>query len=294
MFEQYEVIQNAPMRDYTTLKLGGPADWLAFPRSGEEIAGMFREARDRNLPVTVIGSGSNLLVLDGGIRGLVIRIGKNMRGIQTEGRRMTVRAGTMLSVVAGAAADKGLSGLEFASGIPGTAGGGVCMNAGAYDGEMSQRVTEAAGLDPDGREIRLSREELAFGYRRSAIPGRGITVTEVTFELEEGRTDAIRARMAELNRKRAEKQPLDQPSAGSTFKRPEGAFAAALIDQCGLKGYVEGGAQVSTKHAGFLINRGGTSRDYLNLMRHVARVVEERTGIRLEPEVRVLGEETAE
>ena len=168
------------------------------------------------------------------------------------------------------------------------------MNAGAYDGEMSQRVTEAAGLDPDGREIRLSREELAFGYRRSAIPGRGITVTEVTFELEEGRTDAIRARMAELNRKRAEKQPLDQPSAGSTFKRPEGAFAAALIDQCGLKGYVEGGAQVSTKHAGFLINRGGTSRDYLNLMRHVARVVEERTGIRLEPEVRVLGEETAE
>ena len=291
MFEAYEVIQNAPMREYTTLKLGGPADWLAFPRSAEEIAGLFREARENGIPVTVIGHGSNLLVLDGGIRGLVIRIGKNMREIRREGNRLTAQAGAMLGAAAAAAAEAGLTGLEFAAGIPGTVGGGVTMNAGAYDGEMSQVVTEVTALTPEGAVIRLTGEEMAFGYRHSAVPERGLTVTEAVFELKEGSRDAIRSRMAELNAKRADKQPLDQPSAGSTFKRPEGGFAAALIDQCGLKGYTVGGAQVSAKHAGFLINRGESSRDFLNLIRTVRNIVEQRTGIRLEPEVRIIGEE---
>ena len=292
MFEGYEVIRNAPMRDYTTLRLGGPADYLAFPRSGEEVAGLFREAGERGLPVTVIGHGSNLLVLDGGIRGLVIRIGRGMSALRREEKRITAQAGAMLSTVAGAAAEAGLSGLEFAAGIPGTCGGGVTMNAGAYDGEMSRVVREVSGIDREGRRIRLGREELDFGYRHSGIPARGLTVTEATFELETGNREAIRDRMAELNRRRAEKQPLDQPSAGSTFKRPEGYFAAALIDQCGLRGRAVGGAQVSEKHAGFLINRGGTSRDFLELMNLVAGIVRERTGVTLEPEIRVMGEES--
>ena len=293
MFEGYEVIRNAPMRDYTTLKLGGPADWLAFPRNAEEIAGLFREARAAGLPVTVIGHGSNLLVLDGGIRGLTIRIGRNMRDIRRDGNRLTVQAGAMLASAAAAAADAGLAGLEFASGIPGTVGGGLAMNAGAYGGEMSMVTAGAEGLTSDGKTVRMTPEDLAFGYRKSSVQHSGIIITEAVFELQPGNGEAIREKMAELNRRRAEKQPLDQPSAGSTFKRPEGGFAAALIDQCGLKGFRNGGAMVSSKHAGFLINRGTSSRDFLNLMQYVADTVWNRTGIRLEPEIRVIGEEEA-
>ncbi len=291
MFERFEVIQNAPMRDYTTLKLGGPADYLAFPRSGEEITALFDEAGQNGLEVTVIGRGSNLLVLDGGIRGLVIRVEKNMKDISVSGTRMRAQAGALLSAAAAAAARAGLSGLEFASGIPGTVGGGVSMNAGAYDGELGQAVVLVRGVTPDGRSLCLSREEMNFGYRTSAVGSTGMIVTEAELELTPGEETAIRARMAELNARRAEKQPLDQPSAGSAFKRPEGYYAAALIDQCGLKGYSIGGARVSEKHAGFLINNGGTSADFLNLLKHVQKVVEERAGVHLEPEIRVLGEE---
>ena len=291
MFERFEAIANAPMREYTTLKLGGPADWLAFPRSGEEIAGMFREARDRNLPVTVIGSGSNLLVLDGGIRGLVICIGKNMRQITREGNIIRAQAGAMLGSVAMEAAEAGLQGLEFASGIPGTVGGGVTMNAGAYCGEIVQVVRNVRGIYPDGARICLTREEMDFGYRHSVVMEKGFIVTEATFELEPGNPALIRARMSELNARRAEKQPLDLPSAGSAFKRPEGYYASALIDQCGLKGYSIGGARVSEKHAGFLVNTGKSSRDFVNLMRKVQEIVEERAGVRLEPEIRIIGTE---
>ena len=249
MFERFEVLQNADMRQYTTLKLGGTADWLAFPRSAAEIAELFAEAGAAGLPVTVIGHGSNVLVLDGGIRGLVIRIDKNMKNIRREGNRLTAAAGAMLGAVAGFAAENGLTGLEFASGIPGTVGGAVTMNAGAYGGEMKDVVVRVDGILPDGTEMSLSGEEMQFGYRRSAVKDLNLIVTEVTMELAEGDPAAIRAKMSELNRQRAEKQPLDVPSAGSTFKRPEGFFAAALIDQCGLKGYSVGGAQVSMKHA---------------------------------------------
>ena len=291
MFERFEVLQNADMRQYTTLKLGGTADWLAFPRSAAEIAELFAEAGAAGLPVTVIGHGSNVLVLDGGIRGLVIRIDKNMKNIRREGNRLTAAAGAMLGAVAGFAAENGLTGLEFASGIPGTVGGAVTMNAGAYGGEMKDVVVRVDGILPDGTEMSLSGEEMRFGYRRSAVKDLNLIVTEVTMELAEGDPAAIRAKMSELNRQRAEKQPLDVPSAGSTFKRPEGFYAAALIDQCGLKGYSVGGAQVSMKHAGFLVNSGDSSRDYLELVRTVQRIVRERAGVELEPEIRIIGEE---
>ena len=289
MFESFNALQNEPMSAHTTLKLGGPADYLVFPRSREEIAALFAEAGAYNLPVTVIGHGSNLLVLDGGIRGVVIRVEKNMRAIRTEGTRIVAQAGAMLGTVAMAAAEAGLTGLEFASGIPGTVGGGVTMNAGAYGGEMAQVVTRVNGVYPNGTRVSLAAEEMCFGYRASVIQGTDLVVTEVTFDLQEGDPAEIRAKMSELNAKRAEKQPLDVPSAGSTFKRPEGYFASALIDQCGLKGYSIGGARVSEKHAGFLVNTGKSSKDFLNLMQKVQDIVEERAGVRLEPEIRIIG-----
>jgi len=290
MFDQFDVIRSAPMSEYTTLRLGGPADYLATPASPEEVAALLAEARANGIPVTVIGRGSNLLVLDGGIRGLVMRIGKPLSRVTVRGNRLRAQAGAMLSAAAVSAADADLSGLEFASGIPGTVGGGIRMNAGAYGGELSQVVTEVSGVLPDGTLRTFAAEEMAFGYRRSAVDALGLIVTEAVFSLENGERAAIRARMAELNARRAEKQPLDVPSAGSTFKRPEGAYAAALIDQCGLKGYTIGGARVSVKHAGFLVNTGSSAADYLALVRHVQQVVAERTGITLEPEIRILGE----
>ena len=290
MFESFNALVNEPMSEHTTLKLGGPADYLVFPRSAEEIGALFAEAGAYNLPVTVIGHGSNLLVLDGGIRGLVICIGKNMRKSTRDGNRITAQAGTMLGSTAIEAADAGLTGLEFASGIPGTVGGGVTMNAGAYDGEMAQVVTQVKGFCPGGKTITLSNEEMEFGYRHSAVTEKNLIVTEVTFELQEGDPAEIRAKMSELNARRAEKQPLDVPSAGSTFKRPQGYFAAALIDQCGLKGYSIGGARVSMKHAGFLVNTGTSSKDFLELMQKVQQIVEERVGVKLEPEIKIIGE----
>ena len=291
MFERFDAIRNAEMRQYTTLRLGGPADWLVFPRSGEEITEIFAEAREAGLPVTVIGHGSNLLVMDGGIRGVVIRVEKNMRAIRVEGTRIVAQAGAMLGTVAVAAAEAGLTGLEFASGIPGTVGGGVTMNAGAYGGEMAQVVTRVNGVYPNGTRVSLAAEEMRFGYRASVIQGTDLVVTEVTFDLQEGDPAEIRAKMSELNAKRAEKQPLDVPSAGSTFKRPEGYFASALIDQCGLKGYSIGDAMVSMKHAGFLVNTGSSSADFKALMDKVQSIVEERAGVHLEPEIRIIGEE---
>ena len=291
MFESFNALINEPMSRHTTLKLGGPADYLVFPRSAEEIRAMFAEAGAYGVPVTIIGHGSNLLVLDGGIRGLVISVSKNMRQIRREGNRLIAQAGAMLGSVAAEAADAGLAGLEFASGIPGTVGGAMTMNAGAYGGEMAQVTVRVNGITPEGKPVTLSNEEMQFGYRASVVGRKNFVVTEAVFALQPGEPEEIRARMAELNARRAEKQPLDQPSAGSTFKRPEGFFAAALIDQCGLKGYSIGGAQVSMKHAGFLVNNGSSSRDYLELVHHVRRIVEERAGVRLEPEIRIIGTE---
>ena len=290
MFERFQTTVNAPMRDFTTLRLGGPADWLITPRSVRELVQMLAEARDNEIPVTVIGHGSNLLVMDGGIRGLVIRMAGGLRDCFVKGNLLVAEAGTMLGKAAAAAAEAGLAGMEFASGIPGTVGAAVLMNAGAYGGEMSQVVQEITVIRPDGSIAARDKEDLDFGYRHSALQASGEIVTQVVFRLENSDPAAIREKMNDLNRQRAEKQPLDVPSAGSTFKRPEGGYAAALIDQCGLKGYAIGGARVSPKHAGFLVNTGESAEDYLKLVRFVQKTVEERTGIRLEPEIRILGE----
>ena len=290
MFERFQTIRNAPMRDYTTLHLGGPADWLITPKSSREIVQILSEARDAEIPVTVIGHGSNLLVLDKGIRGAVIRLAGGIRTCFAQGNLLVADAGAMMGTVSHIAAKEGLTGLEFASGIPGTIGGGVVMNAGAYGGEMSQVVQEISIIHRDGTMETRSSEEIHFGYRRSALQSGEDIINRITFRLEKANPDIIMNRMAELNQQRAEKQPLDIPSAGSTFKRPEGAYAAALIDQCGLKGYAVGGAKVSPKHAGFLVNTGNSAKDYLELIRNVQQIVEERTGYKLELEIRVIGE----
>lgn len=289
MFERFQTVRSAPMKDFTTLRLGGPADWLITPRSALELKEILSEAGNNALPVTVIGQGSNLLVLDGGIRGAVVRMARGLTGCSVLENRIVAEAGTMMSSVAAAAAEAGLTGLEFASGIPGTVGGGVLMNAGAYGGEMSQIVQQVTVLGHDGQSTVLKSDELSFGYRYSALQGREMIVTQVVFQLSKGDKREIREKMNDLKRRRAEKQPLNVPSAGSTFKRPEGYFAAALIDQCGLKGYAVGGASVSSLHAGFLVNTGESAADFLELMCRVQRIVQERTGVWLEPEIRILG-----
>ena len=282
--------RDVPMSAYTTLRLGGPADLMAQPGTVEEMTVLLALAKHGGCPVTVLGHGSNLLVLDGGIRGLVIRMGKRFADIDVSGNEIRAGGGAMLSVISMTAARNNLDGLAFASGIPGTAGGAAMMNAGAYGGSMSDIIFLVEGIDTDGRSFRYTGDEMNFGYRTSRLrPGTDI-VTRITLRLSEGIREKIESEMRELNCRRAEKQPLNEASAGSTFKRPEGCFAAALIEQCGLKGLALGGAAVSEKHAGFLVNRGGTAADFLNLIRLVQDKVFEKTGVRLEPEVRIIGE----
>lgn len=279
------------MARYTTLHLGGTADLMANPEMPEQIPLIIDMAREMGIPVTVIGNGSNLLVKSGGIRGLVIRICRDMQGIEVNGDRMRILAGTMMSTVAMMAAERELGGMTFASGIPGTIGGGTYMNAGAYGGEMSQVVTMVEGYNMQGEPFCYTRPDMQFDYRSTRLMKENKIITHVTVQLPQGKHDELLAEMVEFNRRRAEKQPLTLFSAGSTFKRPEGMFAAQLIDECGLKGAQIGGAQVSDKHAGFLVNRGGTPEDFLALIAHVQRVVYRQKGVKLEPEVKILGED---
>ena len=288
---EVKIIPMAPMAQYTTLRLGGPADLLAEPDSPETLTRLLEEAHRLEIPVTLIGHGSNLLVKDGGIRGLVIRICREMRRIDVKGNTIRAQAGAMLSSLAMTAAENSLGGLTFASGIPGTVGGGVYMNAGAYGGEMGQAVTLVEGVDLSGRPFRYTGEEMQFSYRHTRLMEEDKIVTHVTCQLPNANREELIKEMVELNRRRAEKQPLTLPSAGSTFKRPVGGYASALVDECGLKGVSVGGAQVSEKHGGFLVNRGGTAADFLALIAHVQKVVFEKKGIMLEPEVRILGED---
>ena len=278
------------MASCTTLRLGGPADLLAEPAGADEIRILLREAADAGIPVTVIGRGSNLLVRDGGIRGLVIRIGRGMRAITRDADTLTAEAGASLAELARAAAENSLDGLAFAAGIPGTVGGGLVMNAGAYGGELGDVCAWVEGLRDDGTPVRYTAEEMDFAYRHSRLQAERVIVTRVAFRLTPGDRAAIEAVMADLAARRNGKQPLNLPSAGSAFKRPEGHFAAALIDQCGLKGFAVGGARVSEKHAGFLVNNGKSAADFERLMLEVQRIVLEKTGVRLEPEIRILGE----
>lgn len=281
-----------PMALHTTLALGGPAQILAQPGSREETAWLLKSAKAHNMPVTVVGNGSNLLVKDGGIQGLTLKIGPCMGQVTVEENRIHAQGGAMLSAAAQAAAQAGLEGLAFAAGIPGTVGGGAFMNAGAYGGEMSQVIEHIEGLTLEGEPVNLTNEEMAFGYRSSRAQKEKIIITDVYFALKPGSREEILEKMRELNRQRREKQPLTVPSAGSTFKRPAGYFAGTLIDQCGLKGTRVGGAEVSPKHAGFLTNAyNGTTADFMALMALVQKTVLEEKGVWLEPEVRILGED---
>ena len=283
--------QNEPMKNHTTFRVGGPADIFLTP-SAEELPAVLSVCGEEQVPVTVIGNGSNLLVGDQGIRGVVICIGSGMRGIRVDGEKIFLEAGVTLAAAAKQAAKAGLTGLEFASGIPGTFGGAVVMNAGAYGGEMKDVIVSVRVISEDGEILTLSKEELDLSYRHSVIPERGYLVIDGELLLtREKDPDQITERMEELKKKRIEKQPLEYPSAGSTFKRPEGYFAGKLIMDAGLRGFSVGGAAVSEKHCGFVINKGNaTAADICALMDEVTRIVKEKYAVTLEPEVKKVGE----
>ena len=285
-----EMHENEPMSAHCSFRIGGPARLMACPASGAEAAVLLRLLREADAPVELMGKGTNLLVADEGLDAVVVRLGEAISGAELlPGDRVRAGAGISLAKLAVFAAEAGLSGLEFAHGIPGSLGGAVFMNAGAYGGEMKDVLESAEIALPDGTLREVPAEELELSYRHSALEGSGALVTAATVKLTPAEPEAIRARMRELMEKRRASQPLDMPSAGSTFKRPAVGYAAALIDQAGLKGFAVGGAQVSEKHAGFVINRGGaTFDDVVQLMEHIQKTVFEKSGVRLEPEVRIL------
>lgn len=284
------IFMEEPMKKHTTFRVGGPADVLVQPDE-TALAAILALCRQYHVPYSFIGNGSNLLVGDKGIRGVVIEMTDPMGNIEVDGTKITAQAGAMLSKIANTAASNGLGGMEFAAGIPGSVGGAVVMNAGAYGGEMKDIIEKVYVLDENGVQLELGRDALDFGYRHSCIPEKKYIVTKVVLELVPRNEAEIRSEMKELNEKRAEKQPLQYPSAGSTFKRPEGYFAGKLIMDAGLRGYQVGGAQVSEKHCGFVINKGdATAADICQLMRDVSDKVQAQFGVVLEPEVKMIGE----
>ena len=284
------IFMEEPMKKHTTFRVGGPADVLVQPDE-TALAAILALCRQYYVPYSFIGNGSNLLVGDKGIRGVVIEMTDPMGNIEVDGTKITAQAGAMLSKIANTAASNGLGGMEFAAGIPGSVGGAVVMNAGAYGGEMKDIIERVYVLDENGAQLELDRTALDLSYRHSCIPDKKYIVTKVVLELVPRNEAEIRSEMKELNEKRAEKQPLQYPSAGSTFKRPEGYFAGKLIMDAGLRGYQVGGAQVSEKHCGFVINKGdATAADICQLMRDVSDKVQAQFGVVLEPEVKMIGE----
>lgn len=282
---------NEPMSRHTTFRIGGPADYYVTPHSKEEIRDVIQACRQAQIPYYILGNGSNLLVGDRGYRGAVIQIFKNFSDIQVEGLEIRAKAGALLSRIAKTAMTNGLTGMEFAAGIPGTLGGAVVMNAGAYGGEMKDILKEAVVLTENGEFLTLTAEELELGYRTSVIAKKRYFVLEAKLALRKGASEEIQAIMEDLHGRRVSKQPLEYPSAGSTFKRPAGYFAGKLIMDAGLRGFSVGDAQVSEKHCGFVINKGrATAEDVRNLMDEVIRKVQEASGVTLEPEVKMLGE----
>ena len=279
------------MKKHTTFRIGGPADFYVLPHSKDEIGRVVQVCKNAGEPFYVLGNGSNLLVGDKGYRGVIIQIFKNYSDIIIEGTQITAKSGALLSKVAKKALAAGLTGFEFASGIPGTIGGAVVMNAGAYGGEMKDVILSATVMTQEGSIQKLSNQELQLGYRTSLVARQNDIVLEVSLELKKGDPDQIRSLMEELKNKRVTKQPLEYPSAGSTFKRPEGYFAGKLIMDAGLRGFSVGDAQVSEKHCGFVINKGNASaRDIVALMDEVTGRVKEQFGVTLEPEVKRVGE----
>lgn len=280
-----------PMKKHTTFRIGGESDYFVMPRTKEEVKQTVAVCREEQAPYSIVGNGSNLLVSDAGYRGVVIQIFKEMSRAEAEGTRIRAQAGASLAKIAGIALEAGLCGFEFAAGIPGTLGGACVMNAGAYGGEMKDVLVNVTVLDEEGRIITIDKEHLELGYRTSVIAKKGYVVLEAELELQEGNREEIRALMDELKDKRTSKQPLEYPSAGSTFKRPEGYFAGKLIQDAGLRGFRVGDAMVSEKHCGFVINAGEASAAEVDsLMKQVSERVQAQFGVTLEPEVKRLGD----
>ncbi|MDI9590862.1 MAG: UDP-N-acetylmuramate dehydrogenase [Acidobacteriota bacterium] len=283
------VLVDEPMSRHTSFEIGGPADLLVIPDSADEVRDVIAACREAEVPYFVVGNGSDLLVSDEGYRGVIVALADGFTNVSIDGVEMTCQAGVSLREASEMACDLGLTGLEFACGIPGTIGGACFMNAGAYDGCIADVLKSVRVIMPDGTQETIDVDDLALGYRASRIRSDGLIVLTATFRLREGDPDVIRARIDDLTRRRESKQPLDRPSAGSTFKRPEGYFAGKLIMDAGLQGYQVGGAAVSKKHAGFVVNLGGaTAADVRAVIEHVQDEVERQFGVRLEPEVRFL------
>ncbi|TBX49838.1 UDP-N-acetylmuramate dehydrogenase [Lactiplantibacillus paraplantarum] len=293
-FPAIEIKKDESLSHYTNTKTGGPADYVAFPKSISETKALITYANDRHLPLTVIGNASNLIVKDGGIRGLTIILTR-MNQIHASENKVVAEAGAAIIATTKVACGASLTGLEFAAGIPGSVGGAIFMNAGAYGGEMSEVVETVTVLTPTGQLKTLDHAELDFGYRHSSIQDYDDIVVSVTFGLKAGNQTKIQARMDELNTLRAAKQPLEWPSCGSVFKRPTGYFTGKLIHDAGLQGHKIGGAEVSKKHAGFIINVDhATATDYMDMIHYVQKVVFERFGVHLQTEVRIIGEDVAQ
>jgi len=285
-------LTNVEMGEYTSFKTGGKADTMLIVESTEELSAVLSELAGKKEPFVMLGNGSNTLVRDGGFRGTVVKLGDNFSGIRAEGERLICGSGALMSAVAKAALREDLMGFEFASGIPGSIGGAIFMNAGAYGGEMKDIVESVDIVSRDGKTLRTVKgSDMDFGYRHSCLEQSGGVVVTVCLRLKKGSHDEIAAKMKELTQRRNEKQPVQYPSAGSFFKRPEGYFAGKLIQDAGLKGLSVGGAQVSEQHSGFIINKGGaTATDIIDLMHLVQNTVYDKFGVKLEPEVRIIGD----
>ncbi len=287
-----ELLIDEPMSSHTSFRIGGKADLLVLPTTVSEVKSAIAICREEQLPFYVIGNGSNLLVRDGGFRGVIVKLFKNFSKIESvDETTFSCQSGALLSAISAFALDKSLTGLEFAAGIPGTVGGAVCMNAGAYDGEIKDVLVSADVINGEGEVLTLSNEQLQLSYRTSAVQISGYVVLSAVFSLNKGEYSEIKEKIGTLNKSRREKQPVELPSAGSAFKRPKGNFAGKLITESGLKGCRVGGASVSVKHAGFIVNdKGASAADVIKLIEHVKNVVNEKFGVMLEPEVKIIGE----
>ena len=290
-FGTEKVLLEEPMKRHTTFRIGGPAEIFVMPENFEEVRRILAICKEEDLPYFILGNGSNLLVSDKGYQGVVVQLDRNLGEVRVEGTEIHASAGALLSTIAVAARRASLTGFEFAGGIPGTLGGAVVMNAGAYGGEMKDVLKKVTVMDQNGKIFEIPAEKLELGYRTSIIKTAGYIVLDAVISLEKGDIEEIKALTRKLSEQRTSKQPLEYPSAGSTFKRPEGYFAGKLIMDSGLRGYRVGGAQVSEKHCGFVINAGdATAKDVCELMKYVTETVYQKFGVTLEPEVKFLGE----
>lgn len=286
-----DVLVDEPMKNHTTFEIGGPCDYMVIPHSYEEVKRLVEFLRKNEIKFMVLGNGSNLLVKDTGIRGVVIKLAENLSDLTFEDTILTVQAGAQLTKTSKAAIERSLAGMEFSSGIPGNIGGAITMNAGAYGGEIKDICVSVKAIDKDNNIIDIPADEMNFRYRRSRVHDEGLIVLEATFKLEHGDYDEIYANFKDLDDKRNSKQPLDHPSAGSVFKRPEGYYAGKLIDDSGLRGYRYKNAMVSQKHCGFIVSDGDSSfEEVSHVIEHVKSVVKEKFGVELETEIKIIGD----